>query len=98
MFLIFVGGMIISFIYVTALAHNIKFYLKSFFPAFYFFRGTAIFFMCRLQSLYPSFALKQIYEPIFSYSIILMITFLLVALLNVVKFGQNYKGALLKPL
>lgn len=95
--LIYLGGMMVIFLYVSFLAINFKFFFPEYKPIL----------LCSalviIASIYPpnwpnlkEKLITEVYTRFSSETLIFLIIYLLLCLLIVVKFSQCFKGALIK--
>lgn len=93
--LIFLGGIIIIFLYITRLASREKFFFKKF-NLFLFIR-IMFFGFFKLQKSYFFFNnLKELYIMENFLILLIIVFYLLIALFLIVKISENFKGSLVK--
>lgn len=94
--LIFLGGIIVIFIYLTTLARIDKLIIPSFTPSFSLFILLGLILLLNTKIEFKGFSLLSLgsfYSYLSNTSLYLATCYLLLGLLAIVKLSENYKGA-----
>ncbi len=95
LFMVFVGGIIVIFLYVSSLAFNEKFFLNRPMPLI-FILGLSLFLIFKINNFFAHSLVSQLYRSYSVFSLIFLIAYLLLVFFLAVKLSENFKGALVE--